>query len=124
MNRHISMLVIVALIVGFAISAFAQSGHHGDGHAEMHPRYQGWSPPNNPGTSCCNAQTPDNPKGDCRPTRAYMHDDGLWRAWNGSRWLIVPRDRVLPTDYAGDGRSHICEKDMFIYCFSPTTPKG
>jgi hypothetical protein len=63
-------------------------------------------------TSCCN-------NADCRPTRAYVDDNGRWRAWNGTMWLVVPWDRVLPTDFAGDGRSHLCEKGEFIYCFMP-----
>jgi hypothetical protein len=100
-----------------AAGAFGQSGQHGDGHAQMHGTYKNWTPPNNPKTSCCNDS-------DCRPTRAYLGDDGLWRAWNGYQWLTVPRERVLPTDLAGDGRNHICEKQEFIYCFSPTVPKG
>lgn len=123
-DRHIAVLFIFALIVGFAVAAFGQSGRYGDGHAQGHDMYRTWSPPNNPKTSCCNAHTPENPAGDCRPTRAYMHDDGLWRAWNGYLWLTVPPDKVLPTDFAGDGRSHLCEKGTHIYCFAPTTPKG
>lgn len=61
---------------------------------------------------------------DCRPTRAYLENDGLWRAWNGAEWLVVPRDRVLPTDLAGDGRSHLCSRDTFVFCFSPGPPKS
>lgn len=41
--------------------------------AHSHDPYSGWSPPDNPGTSCCNGV-------DCRPTRAYLGYDGLWRA--------------------------------------------
>ena len=93
------------------------SGRHGDGHAEMHDKYKLWHPPTNPGTSCC-----DN--SDCRPTRAFVDGDGHWRAWNGALWLLVPQDRVLPPDYAGDGRSHLCEKEQFIYCFTPGEIRG
>ena len=50
--------------------------------------------------------------------------DGQWRAWNGLRWLVVPSERVLPTDFAGDGRSHLCEKQDFIYCFTPAPPRS
>ena len=70
------------------------------------------TPPLNPGTSCCN-------NADCRPTRAFVDGEGRWRAWTGSAWLIVPQERMLPADYAGDGRSHLCENDGFVYCFSP-----
>jgi len=95
----------------------APHGQHGVGHAEMHHIYRNWSPPNNPDTSCCDDS-------DCRPTRAYVDQDGLWRAWNGLRWLAVPPERVLPVDYAGDGRSHLCEKEEFIYCFTPAPPRS
>jgi hypothetical protein len=98
-------------------SAGGYSGSHGDGHAEMHDIYKNWTPPDNPKTSCC-----DN--SDCRPTRAYVDESGNWRAWNGNMWLIVPSARVLPTDYAHDGRSHLCEKAGFIYCFAPGPPKS
>lgn len=106
-----------ALIEGLTSPARPQDGGHGVGHAQGHDIYKHWSPPNNPKTSCCNDS-------DCRPTRAFKGDDGQWRAWNGLKWLPVPPERVLPTDLAGDGRNHLCEKGEFIYCFSPTTPKG
>lgn len=115
----------IGLAFFFALSVFvvcqipqtaAQSGRPGDGHAEMHDRYKGWSPPGNPGVSCCNDS-------DCRPTRAYLTESG-WRAWNGQTWLLVPGERVLPTDYAGDGRSHLCEKGEYIYCFTPGQVRG
>jgi len=76
-----------------------------------------WRVPNNPAVSCC-----DNT--DCRATRAYMGDDGLWRAWTGTKWLTVPLSVMLPTDLAKDGRAHLCEKMDHIYCFSPSEPKS
>jgi hypothetical protein len=112
LSRHLAMLLFALPLIGVAVAAFAQSGHHGDGHAEGHDIYKRWTPPNNPNTSCCN-------NADCRPTRAYVDDEGHWRAWNGAMWLIVPPDRVLPPDFAGDGRSHLCEMEQFIYCFTP-----
>lgn len=87
------------------------------GAAMAHEPYTDWRQPDQPTLSCCNGD-------DCRPTRAYMHDDGRWRAWNGYMWLVVPWERVLPTDYAGDGRSHLCEKGTTIYCFSPGQVRG
>jgi hypothetical protein len=63
-------------------------------------------------------------EGDCRPTRAYLDDGGVWHAWNGKKWLIVPWQAILPQDYAHDGRSHLCEKHEQIYCFSPGSPKS
>lgn len=82
-----------------------------------HDIYQNWHPPLNPGTSCCN-------NSDCRPTRAYLGNDGLWRALIDGRWLTVPREVVLPTDYAKDGRSHVCEKEGHFYCFTPGEVRG
>jgi hypothetical protein len=106
------LMAVLSTVTAVGEAAFAQSGGHGDGHAQGHDLYQRWSPPNNPNTSCCN-------NGDCRPTRAYVDNEGRWRAWNGKTWLIVPQERVLPPDFAGDGRSHLCEKEQFIYCFTP-----
>ena len=85
--------------------------------AAAHDIYHQWRKPDNPGVSCCN----DN---DCRPTRAYMGDDGLWRAWDGSKWLTVPPSVVLPTDYGQDGRSHLCEMNGYIFCFTPGQVRG
>lgn len=113
-----------AAAVCFALSALcmvdvarAQSGQHGDGHAEMHGVYKEWRQPSNPAVSCCN-------DADCRPTRAYVGEDGLWRAWNGLKWLTIPAAKVLPTDLAGDGRNHLCELDEYVYCFSPAGPRS
>ena len=116
-NRCSVGALAAAWLLALATSAFAQSGEHGDGHLQMHDIYQHWRPPLNPGTSCCN-------DADCRPTRAFVDDHGQWRAWNGSAWLMVPQERVLPTDYAGDGRSHLCEKEGFVYCFTPGEIRG
>lgn len=82
-----------------------------------HDIYKNWHPPGNNKTSCCNDS-------DCRATRAYVDDEGYWTAWNGRTWLRIPADRVLPHDFAGDGRSHLCEKEGFVYCFSPAEPKS
>lgn len=125
MNRRMAGVVAFALFLSLASPAAAQdhsgsadySGRHGDGHAEMHDIYKLWTPPQNPNTSCC-----DN--SDCRPTRAFVDDEGHWRAWNGVLWLQVPQDRVLPPNHAGDGRSHLCEKEQFIYCFAPGEIRG
>ena len=87
------------------------------GRVTAHGIYEHWTSPDNPGLSCCHGQ-------DCKPARAYIHDDGLWRAWDGSRWLTVPPGKLLPVDYAGDGRSHLCSRAGQVLCFSPTSPKG
>jgi len=82
-----------------------------------HDIYGGWRQPNNPNVSCCN-------NADCRATRAYVDEQGQWHAWNGMRWLLVPADKVLPTDFAGDGRSHLCEQADHVYCFTPGPPRS
>lgn len=114
----LGVVLAAGMAAGFVAGrAWAQSGLPGDGHAEMHDRYKRWHPPGNPQTSCCN-------NADCRPTRAFLDPEGNWRAWNGTEWLRVPWERVLPTDFAGDGRSHLCENGSFIYCFSPGQVRG
>ena len=123
MHRRMAGATAVIFLIALAHQAFSQSepaepsGRHGDGHAEMHDIYKHWHPPLNANTSCC-----DN--SDCRPTRAFVDDEGHWRAWNGALWLLVPQDRVLPPNHAGDGRSHLCEKAQFIYCFTPGEIRG
>lgn len=85
--------------------------------AGAHDPYTNWRVPENPAVSCCHGE-------DCRPTRAYMGEDGRWRAWDGLGWVIVPPGTVLPTDLAGDGRNHLCIRAGRVLCFSPTMPKG
>ena len=126
-HRPVAGLFLFVLIATSATGAFGQDsadhdsgdhiGQHGVGHGEMHDVYKAWHPPDNPKTSCCN-------NADCRPTRAFVDDDGTWRAWNGRLWLMVPSGRLLPTDLAGDGRSHLCEKAGYIYCFTPAPPRS
>jgi hypothetical protein len=110
------MKLILVFVFLFAVGAKAQSGKHGDGHAENHDVYKSWR---NPVTlsSCCNDK-------DCRPTRAFLTDNGVWMAWDGSQWLPVPQRSLLPPDMLKDGRSHICESNGAINCFSPTGPKS
>jgi hypothetical protein len=98
-------------------------GSHGHGHAENHNMYKDWARPD-VGGSCCNAQTPDDPTGDCRPTTAYLGDDGWWRARirpgpNG--FAVVPPNKIL--NRAGDGRCHVCERNGSVLCFQPCDPK-
>lgn len=99
----------ISLAIVFAIAFWRE--------ARGHDIYSGWSPPDNPNASCCS-------DADCRPTRAYVDEEGRWRAWSGLAWLPVPWERILPTDFAHDGRSHLCEKDGHIYCFTPGPPRS
>lgn len=88
---------------------------HGGGHAEHHDEYRHWKQPGN-GMSCCNDQ-------DCRPTRAYLTEEG-WRAWDGTRWLLVPPSAVLSVR-AKDGRTHLCATPAgHVYCLVPADPKS
>ena len=101
--------------------AFAQDGHHGQGHAENHDWYQGLKQPGT-GFSCCNGST-NGVEGDCRPTRAYLNDDGNWYALLDGNWIPVP-PRVVLKQLAPDGSSHICaSKSGLIYCFLGGSPK-
>jgi hypothetical protein len=123
--RAINLLLILALAIGATISvARAQSGSRGDGHGRHHDMYKDWQRPD-VGGSCCNAQSADDPNGDCRPTTAYMGDDGWWRARirpgpNG--YAIVPPNKILKR--AADGRCHVCERFGTVICFQPCDPKS
>ena len=106
---------------GFFSSASAQEGHRGAGHAENHDWYQDLKQPGT-GFSCCNG-TVNGAEGDCRPTRAYLNDNGQWYALLNGRWVMVP-PRVVLQQLAPDGRSHICaSKSGTIYCFLGGSPK-
>lgn len=99
--------------------ARAQHGHRGEGHAEHHDWLKDLKQPNT-GHSCCNARTDTNPEGDCRQTRAYLHDDGRWRAIISGKWEIIPPSRVLDPKLSKDPtRAYICEKHGLIFCFLP-----
>ena len=78
--RTRSVVFSIALLASLALCqrTFAQSGTHGEGHAENHDWYRELK---QPGTnmSCCNG-TLNGIEGDCRPTRAYIDDNGTWRA--------------------------------------------
>jgi hypothetical protein len=122
--RSRSVVVSVALLASLSIGprAFAQSGNHGEGHAENHDWYRELK---QPGTnmSCCNG-TMNGIEGDCRPTRAYVDDNGIWRALIDGRWIVVP-PRVVLQSLAPDGGSHICaNRTGTIYCFMGGSPKS
>ena len=98
------------------------SGQHGQGHAENHDWYKELKQPGT-GYSCCNG-TANGIEGDCRPTRAYLQDDGTWRALIDGRWVEVP-PRVVLKQLAPDGNSHVCaSRSGLIYCFLGGSPKS
>lgn len=102
--------------------AHDNGGMRGDGHAENHDWYKELRQPDT-GYSCCNGSTASR-EGDCRPTRAYRSDDGMWYALLDGRWVPVP-PRVVLQQLAPDGRSHICAgKSGMIYCFLGGSPKS
>jgi len=124
-----SVVVLSLALIGVAASsgAFSQDGHHGNGHAQNHDWYQQLKQPGT-GYSCCNG-TMTSPQGttiegDCRPTRAYMGDDGVWRALIDGKWVTVP-PRVVLQQLAPDGRSHICaSRSGLIFCFLGGSPRS
>ena len=93
------------------------------GHAENHDWYQKLKQPQT-GYSCCNGSA-NGVDGDCRPTRAYLNDDGIWYAMlDGALGAGAARVVVLQ-QLAPDGRSHICaSKSGMIYCFLGGSPKS
>lgn len=118
---RLSFMTVGAVIL-LATRAFAQDGHWNHGHADNHDWYQKLK---QPGTdySCCNG-TKDGVEGDCRPTRAYLHEDGTWRAMTNGRWMPVPKRVELQT-LAPDGNSHVCaSKGGYIFCFIGGSPKS
>lgn len=122
--RTRSVVLLITLVIATAVGprAFAQSGTHGEGHAENHDWYKELK---QPGTnmSCCNGTT-NGVEGDCRPTRAYIDDNGAWRALIDGRWIVVPPRAVLQS-LAPDGGSHICaNRSGTIYCFMGGSPKS
>ena len=129
MPRHALVGVVSAFVLAGAIVSspvLAQDSHHsegrhGEGHAENHDWYQQLKQPGT-GYSCCNG-TINGVEGDCRPTRAYLNDDGQWYALLNGRWVLVP-PRVVLQKLAPDGSSHICaSKSGMIYCFLGGSPK-
>lgn len=130
LRKGFVILLLVLIGVAAGVRAFSQDGHppehaqgiHGQGHAQNHDWYQQLKQPGT-GYSCCNG-TANGIEGDCRPTRAYIGDDGIWRALIDGRWVSVP-PRVVLKDLAPDGRSHICaSRSGLIYCFLGGSPKS
>jgi len=114
-------LLACAFATVAALGVRAQDGHYGQGHAETHDWYKDLKQPQT-GYSCCNGRSSSS-DGDCRPTRAYINDDGMWYALLDGRWVPVP-PKVVLKQLAPDGSSHICaSKSGMIYCFLGGSPK-
>lgn len=116
----LSWLGMAAVIAGGLVwlgmaTARAQSGQHGDGHAENHDWYRNLQTPQ--GYSCCNGSA-DGKTGDCRPVQARPRDDGGWEAYVGGRWLSIPPARILADRLNRVPlHAHICEQDGYVRCF-------
>jgi len=130
LRKRFVVLLLALIGVASGVGAYSQDGRppehaqgiHGQGHAQNHDWYQQLKQPGT-GYSCCNG-TINGIEGDCRPTRAYIGDDGIWRALIDGRWISVP-PRVVLKDLAPDGRSHICaSRSGLIYCFLGGSPKS
>ena len=121
-TRSVVVLFVTFLCAAVGLRVAAQTGQHGDGHAEGHDWYKELKQPGT-GFSCCNGTT-NGIEGDCRPTRAYLNDDGTWRALIDGQWVYVP-PRVVLKQMAPDGRSHVCaSRSGLIYCFLAGSPKS
>src|SRR5258708_3130958 len=96
----LSVFACASLLIGTV--ALAQDGHHGRGHAERHDWYQQLKQPGT-GFSCCNGTT-NGIEGDCRPTRAYLGDDGTWRAPIDGRGGPAPTRGGRASGRAGGAR--------------------
>jgi hypothetical protein len=117
-----SRCVVSILPLLLAMPTFAQDGMHGQGHAPNHDWYQELKQPGT-GYSCCTG-TINGIEGDCRPTRAYLTEEGQWRALIDGKWVLIPPRAVLK-QLAPDGRSHICaSRSGMIYCFLGGSPKS
>src|SRR6188768_3431221 len=122
--RVVSLSIAASVAFAFAAAAQDSSSHRHDndsdgtrnvGHAENHDWYRELKQPGT-GYSCCNG-TVNGVEGDCRPTRAYLTDEGQWRALIDGKWVLVPPRAVLK-QLAPDGRSHVCaSRSGVIYCF-------
>lgn len=95
------LLAIVILMPGF----HAQFSSH----AENHDWYKDLKAPDT-GRGCCS-------NSDCRPVRAYLHDDGQWRAIVEGRAVRIPAEKIIEQS-APDAGSHLCMSPAgTVYCF-------
>jgi hypothetical protein len=116
---------LVILLALLPLAAMAQSvspsGRHGDGHAENHDWYQELRQPDT-GLRCCKG-TVDGQSGDCRPTRSFLGEDGLYRAWDGRQWLVVPKNKII-SKATPDRGPHLCETYGLVFCFITGDPSS
>lgn len=127
MKRLVLLLALLPLL-GHSLAmalAMAQSappsGRHGDGHAQNHDWHKELRQPDT-GSRCCKGDADSKP-GDCRPTQSFLGDDGLYRAWDGREWLVVPKNKIIsmPTPDRG---VHLCETYGLVFCFITGDPSS
>jgi hypothetical protein len=99
----IACLCIACLLAGCVSSGMAQTD---PGHDGSHAWYKTLRSPE--GESCCNEK-------DCHPVDARFVEHGTVGSWVleiriGDRWVMVPRDRILPQP-SPDGGVHACFSD-------------
>jgi hypothetical protein len=119
-SKSLALVLALSPVVATAQST-TPSGRHGDGHAENHDWYKDLRQPDI-GSRCCNGSV-DGSRGDCRPTQAYMGDDGLYRAWDGREWLVVPKSKIINMTTPDRG-PHLCETYGRVFCFIIGDPES
>lgn len=87
------------LVLLFSITAAAQEGQNGVGHAQWHDDFYWRLLRNDTRTSCCSLA-------DCRPTQSRMIGDHYEVKVDGA-WTSVPKNSILDIQ-APDGGAHVC----------------
>ena len=121
-QRRLAGLLVLAMLAT-SVNALGQAdygGYGSDGHPEIYDWYRDLKQPGSV-HPCCNGDRPGF-IGDCRPTRAYIDDDGLWHAVLDGEWVVIP-PRVVLSQKSPDGASHICANGSGILCFLGGSPK-
>lgn len=112
---YVYLLGAITILLSIGFCAGRASAQH-QGHAENHDAYKGLSNPTT-GVSCCNAQTADDPAGDCRPGAVWRDAAGDLRARIDGREMSVPEAALVP----GAMNPHppvglICERNGKFFC--------
>jgi len=109
--------LVVVPMLAISVNAFGQAdygGYGGPGHPEIYDWYRDLKQPGS-AHPCCNGDRPGF-VGDCRPTRAYIDDDGRWHATLDGQWVPVP-PRVILDQKSPDGVSHSAPTHLASYAF-------
>ena len=122
MRPRVLLFFCVTLLLPLGVAAQDHSaidGLRNHGHAENHDWYKDLRQPDI-GSRCCNGSV-DGKQGDCRPAPSFLGDDGLYRAWDGREWLVVPKGKVI-TMPTPDRGTHLCETYGKVFCFITGEP--